>query len=375
MDYIYLDNSATTAPSEKVAEAVAASLKEGYGNPSSRHSLGVAASREIKAAREACAKLLKVKPSEIIFTAGGSEGNNMAIRSGANGSMGKHIVTTAIEHPSVLRTMEYMEKQGFSVSYVPPEADGSVELQKIQNALTPKTSLVSVMHVNNETGAILPIDKVRSVMNEVCPRALFHTDAVQSFGKLPVYPEKWGIDLLTFSGHKIHALKGIGGLYMRQKLQLPPLILGGGQEMGYRSGTENTTGIISLGTAVSEVDFKAADEVQKIKDYLKDAILSEISNTVYNGGGQESPYVLNISFIGIRSEVLLNALNAEGVCVSSGSACSSNHPSPSAVLTAMGRSSKEIDSAIRFSFSKFTTMEEAKAAMDALLKVVPLLRR
>ena len=375
MEYIYLDNSATTAPSEKVIGAAEASLREGYGNPSSRHSLGVAAAREVKAAREACAGFLKVKPTGIIFTAGGSEGNNMAIRSGANGSMGKHIVTTAIEHPSVLRTMEYMEKKGFTVSYVPPEPDGTVALQKIRNALTPKTSLVSVMHVNNETGAVLPVDRVRQVMNEVCPRALFHSDAVQSFGKLPVYPERWGIDLLTFSGHKIHALKGVGGLYMREKLQLAPLILGGGQEGGYRSGTENTLGIISLGTAVGEADLKAAETVGRIKAYLKEAILREIPDTVLNGAGSDSPYVLNISFPGIRSEVFLNALSAKGVYVSSGSACSSNHPSPSHVLTAMGKDKKEVDSAIRFSFSRYNTLEEAERAFAIIRETAAVLRR
>ena len=374
MKTVYFDNSATTPLSEGARQAAERMLSE-YGNPSSRHALGVAAAREVKAAREAAAKLLRVKPGEIIFTAGGSEGNNMAIRRGANGSLGKHIVTTKIEHPSVLRTMEYMEEAGFSVTYVSPDNEGNVSLGRIKEALTPKTSLVSVMHVNNETGAHLPVEDVKSAMKDVCPRALLHVDAVQSFGKIPVYPEKWGIDLLTFSGHKIHALKGVGGLYMRQKLQLKPLILGGGQEMGYRSGTENTVGIASLGAAVCELDFKAVDRVREVKEYLKESVLRDIPNTVWNGSEPDSPYVLNLSFLGIRSETLLNALSMEGVYVSSGSACSSNHPSPSPVLTAMGKSKEEIDSAIRFSFSRLNTLEEAKEAFLILKKAAQALRR
>ncbi len=373
MSLIYFDNSATTKPCDSVKDAVDAFWEEGYGNPSSRHALGMSAGKEMKKVREACAKLLKVRPNEIIFTSSGSEGNNMAIRSGANKSLGNHIVTTAIEHPSVLRTMELMEENGFTVTYVAPDEKGSISIDAIREALRPNTSLVSIMHVNNETGAILPVDKVRRVMNEVCPRALFHVDAVQSFGKMPIYPEKWGIDLLTFSGHKIHALKGIGGMYMRAKLQLRPLILGGGQESGYRSGTENTLGILSLGAALSEVDFSAGERVAEIKDYMKEEILSSIPDTFYNGGGEESPYVLNISFKGIRSETLLNALSGKGICVSSGSACSSNHPSPSPVLTAMG--AKYIDNAIRFSFSRYSTMDEAKTAVETLKEIIALLRR
>lgn len=374
METIYFDNSATTPLSKGAKEAAERMLLE-FGNPSSRHALGVAAAKEVKAARESVAKLLRVKPTEIIFTAGGSEGNNMAIRRGANSHLGNHIVTTRVEHPSVLRTMEYMEEKGFRVTYVSPDAAGNISAERIAEALSPKTCLVSVMHVNNETGNIFPVDSLRRYLNEVCPRALFHVDAVQSFGKMPLYPEKWGIDLLTFSGHKIHALKGVGGLYMRQKLQLKPLILGGGQEGGYRSGTENTVGIASLGAAVREVEYKNLERVAEIKEYLKDAVLQTVPDTVYHGSDEGSPYVLNLSFLGIRSEVLLNALSLRGVCVSSGSACSSNHPSPSHVLTAMGKTRQEIDSAIRFSFSKDNTIDEAKRAASLLRETVAELRR
>ncbi len=374
MKTVYFDNSATTKPSEGVIREVSDALSELYGNPSSRHAVGLAASRRVKEAREACARLLKVSASEIIFTSGGSEGNNMALRSGANPSLGKHIVTTAVEHDSVLRTMEHMKDAGFVVDFVAPQKDGSVRLSDLAAALRPNTSLVSVMLVNNETGSIFPVKELRRAMETVCPRALLHTDAVQGFGKMPVYPEKWGVDLLTFSGHKIHALKGVGGLYMRKKLQLAPLIYGGGQEGGYRSGTENVTGIISLGKAVQEVDFAAAEKLYEIKEYLKNEILSSIPDTFYNGGSaEESPYILNMSFGGIKSEVLLNALNSEGVFVSGGSACASNHPSPSHVLTAMG--CRYVQNAIRFSFSKENTMEEAVYTIEALQKIVPMLRR
>ncbi len=367
---IYLDNSATTFPLKEIVDEVSACMRDFAGNPSSRHSLGAAAEKHLTQCRRRMAKAMGVLPEEVYFTSGGTESDNIAILGGANIKKGRRVVTTAVEHPAVLECMKRLEEQGFEVVYLMPDRDGVVPLSSFKDAITAETSLVSVMTVNNETGAIMPVDKIKSVIAKQAPRALFHTDAVQAFGHIPTDFARQGIDAASVSSHKIHGPRGVGALYVRKGVTLKSPVCGGGQEKGLRSGTENLPAIAAM-TLAAELSKGGGDQVPALKARLKELLLS-IPGASLNGGDRSSPYILNVSFDGIRSEVMLNALNGKEIYVSAGSACSSAKSGGSYVIRAMGGAA---DNAIRFSFSRFNTMEEIETAAAAVKEAVELWRR
>ena len=344
---IYLDNASTTKPSEKAIEAAISAFGD-FGNPSSLHRLGMSAEKIIKEARLTVSEKLTVDEKNIFFTSGGTESNNTAILGYAlkNKKRGMHLITTKIEHPSVLEPFKYLEKQGFSVTYLGVLKDGTISLDEFETALKEDTILVSVMAVNNETGVVQPIDKLKAIMQKKSPNAVLHSDCVQAFCKIPLFPKKWGVDMLSVSGHKIHALKGTGALYVAENVNLEPIIFGGGQEKGIRSGTENTVGISAFSVAIKDIKTIATDK----RSELISKITAKIPDVTVNGTAENSGYILNVSFAGIKAEILLHSLEAKGIYVSTGSACSSNKPQPSHVLTAMGVSKENIDGAIRISF-------------------------
>ena len=368
---IYFDNCATTPMAAEVIETVTDYMKTSFGNPSSRHALGLEAEKIVTSSRREVAKALGVTPDEVYFTSGGTESDNIAILGSANIKKGKRIVTTAIEHPAVLNTMDYLEKNGFDVIRISPHSDGSIKFTDIADEITPDTCLLSIMHVNNETGSILPVDKLGSILKRIAPRALFHVDAVQSFGHIPFKPALWGIDLASISSHKIHGPKGIGALYIRKGVTLKPTVFGGGQEKNIRSGTENVGAIAGFAKASTLINYADNQRVQEIKDYMLQHLL-KIEGTMHNGGENESPYVLNISFGDIRSEIMLNALSGEGIYVSSGSACARGAHG-SHVLKEMN--ALKPDSAIRFSFSRYNTLDEAKITVEKITQIEKGLRR
>ncbi len=377
----YLDNSATTVCEPEVVKKVVQMMSETYGNPSAMHNKGVEAENYIKEAKEIIAKTLKVQEKEIIFTSGGTESNNLAIMgcAAANHRMGKHLITTKIEHPSVGNVMKHMEEEGYEVTYLPVDENGIVKLQKLKEALRPDTMLVSVMYVNNEIGALQPIEEIGKMVKENNPATLFHVDAIQGYGKYRIFPKKMGIDLLSVSGHKIHGPKGIGFLYCDSKVKIKPIIFGGGQQKDLRSGTENVPGIVGLGEAAKEIytDFdKKIDHLYEIKDYFVEEIL-KLEGTKINGltGRDSAPHVVSVSFPGIRSEVLLHSLEEREVYASAGSACSSNKPAVSATLKAINVPKEHLDSTLRFSFSVHTTKEEIDYCMEVLKGLLPMLRR
>ena len=365
---IYFDNSATTKPCESAVSAVNHALNEVFGNPSSRHTEGMKAAGGLIYARQTLAAALHTEPASVYFTSGGTASDNIAVLGGAKSGVGMHAVTTAIEHDAVLGCFKALEARGFEVTYVNPRKDGNIHIEDISAALRENTCLISVMTVNNETGAVSPIDRIKGEINKICPRALFHTDAVQAFGKHELFPEKWGVDMLSLSGHKMHAPKGVGALYIRRGVSLNPVIYGGGQEGGIHSGTENLPAILGLAAACGEIDY-GSESVRNINTYLR-AELGGIKNAQINSPEDASPYVLNISFPNIPSEVILNALSGEGICASAGSACAANKSGESHVLKAMGKSPK---SAVRFSFSRYNTMDEAKKTADYMKKIIPVL--
>lgn len=345
---IYLDNASTTMPAEAVKAAVCAAM-ETFGNPSSLHRLGLDAEKIVTSAREKTARVLGVDAKNIYFTSGGTEANNTAILgyATANKKRGGHVITTKIEHPSVLEPFRVLEKNGFDVTYLGVDADGKISLDEFENALREDTILVSVMLVNNETGVIQPFDSLKAVMKKKSPRAALHCDGVQAFLKLDIKPKRSGIDMLSVSGHKIYGLKGTGALYIADGVNINPLICGGGQQKNMRSGTENVVGIAAFGAAIDSFSPVAEGK----REELRKKILENIDNVKINGAGENSGYILNVSFLGIKAEILLHSLEAKGVFVSTGSACSSNKPMPSHVLTAMCCKKAEIEGAIRFSFS------------------------
>ncbi len=378
----YLDNAATTRCSFRAAEAVRKALTEDFGNPSSLHRKGMEAEELVKKARETVAGTLHGKEKEILFTSGGTESNNLAIFGGvrANRRNGNRILTTAIEHPSVRNPMKELKDQGFDVIFLPVDGEGRLFLDALEEAADEKTILLSLMHVNNEIGTIQPVEEAAAIVKRKNPDALVHVDAIQSYGKLPLSPGKSGIDLLSVSGHKIHGPKGSGFLYVREKTKLAPILFGGGQQRGYRSGTENVPGIAGLMCAAEDACREltgAAPEIRRLRELLIEE-LSEIDDIRINGGSTEetaSPYIVSVSVRGVRSEVLLHALEGEGVYVSAGSACSSNKPAVSETLKAIGLPRELLDSTIRFSFSAGTTEEEVRYAADVMKRVVLQLRR
>ena len=379
--YAYLDNSATTKVSENVTNLMVKVMMEDYGNPSSLHMKGVDAEKYIKESKDIIAKLLKVDAKEIIYTSGGTESNNLAIIGAAmaNKRAGNRIITSSIEHPSVLATMKYLEDNGFEVIYLPVDSNGVVDMEALKEAMTKETILVSVMHVNNEIGAIEPVSEISKYIKSINPEVVFHVDAIQSFGKLVVQPKKMGIDLLSVSGHKIHGPKGIGFLYASSKVKLKPIIFGGGQQKGMRSGTENVPGIAGIGLAAKEAYENFEEKISKmieLKDYFIDRVTSIENVTVNSSKGAEGePHIISVSFLGVRSEVMLHSLEDKEIYISSGSACSSNKPSVSATLKGIGLKPEQIDSTVRFSLSYDTTKEELDYAVDTVAGMIELLRK
>ena len=388
---IYLDNSATTRPFDEVTEYVSHVMKDVFGNPSSLHMAGVDAEKEVRSARETIANILKVDPKEIVFTSGGTESDNMALVGGAvaNKRSGMHLITTKIEHPAILETMKYLEEQGFTVTYLDVAGDGRVDGNALREALTDDTILVSIMHVNNEIGTLNDIEGLCRIVKEYNPSILFHTDAVQSFGKVPLYPKRMKIDLVSVSSHKIHGPKGVGFLYINEKAKIRPVIFGGGQQKGMRSGTENVPGIAGMGLAAKIVCEDRAADVNRLYDLKRYFIekLSELSDVTVNGipavsGGVledavklSAPHIISASFKGVRAEVLLHTLESQGIYVSSGSACSSNKPSVSATLSAIGLQRELLDSTLRFSLSIENTRDEIDETVRVLEEELPKLRR
>ena len=383
---VYFDNSATTRTFPEVAELMTKIMCEDYGNPSSMHMKGVMAERYLRYAKETLAKILKVTEKEIFFTSGGTESDNLAIIGSAlaNARRGKHLITTQIEHPAVLQTMHHLEEQGYRVTYLPVDKSGRISPEDLHRAMTPETILVSIMFTNNEVGAVQPIAEVGAMIKRMNPNTLFHVDAVQGFGKARIYPKKMNIDLLSVSGHKIHGPKGVGLLYIGEKVKIQPISFGGGQQSNLRSGTENVPGIAGLAKA-AEILYNDLDEdLEKLYQCKRRFIegVRKIDNITVNGllpedayGEGTAPHIVSVSFRGVRSEVLLHTLEEEGVYVSAGSACSSHKPQPSATLKAIGVEKDLLDSTIRFSFSVFTTFEEIDYTLRILYDKIPLLRK
>ena len=376
MEEIYLDNSATTRVCEKSAEKVLELMTQCYGNPSSLHKKGLEAQREVAHARQAVAVSLSAQPREIIFTSGGTEANNLAVLGGAAASRrrGKRIVTTAIEHPSVLEPMRQLEKEGFEVVFLTPDADGRVPEEAVLKAVTGDTILISVMAVNNELGSIQPIEVLKKAVKRAGAPALVHVDGVQAYGKLPLRPEKLGIDLLTVSGHKIHGPKGVGALYVSKNARILPRTFGGGQERELRPGTEAAPLIAGLGAAAEELpDWRQAySRMEKLRDYTLQK-LSGLEGVEVNSPVEGLPYLLNFSALGIRSETMLHFLAQRGIYVSSGSACAKGKQSH--VLKAAGLPDSRISSAIRVSFSRENTERDADALAEGVREGLACLAR
>ncbi|MGI6038079.1 MAG: cysteine desulfurase family protein [Limnochordia bacterium] len=373
---IYLDNSATTRPHQQVLEAMWPIFMERYGNPSSLHNKGLEGEQVLSQARRQVATLLGVKPEEIYYTSGGTESNNLAIQGVARAfsHRGRHIITSVIEHPSVLETVKALEKQGYHGTYLPVDRSGLIDPEDLAAHIGPETILVTIAHVNNEMGAIQKLEELGRIIKKVGPRApFFHVDAVQSFGKLDLKPRLWGVDLLTISGHKIHGPKGSGALYIREGVEIEPILWGGGQEANLRSGTENVPGIGGLGEAarLAQDGPQAYEYVQN----LKDSFLAQLKvDYVLNSPPGTSPYILNVSFPPLSGEIIVHSLEEKGVYVSTGSACSSRSHRSSHVLEALGLSQQERAGAIRISFSRYNTLEEVMEGARRLTEVVKELR-
>lgn len=377
---IYLDNSATTRVSDKVIEVMTEAMGIHYGNPSSLHKKGIEAEKYIKTAKEIISTRLKVKSKEIYFTSGGTESNNLALVGAAmaNRRAGRHLVTTQIEHPSVLNVFQFLEEEGFEVTYLPVDENGIICLDTLEKSIRPDTILVSIMYVNNEIGSIQPFEKICRIIHEKNTDTLIHSDAVQAFGKFRILPQKEGIDLLSASAHKMHGPKGSGMLYVNEKVKIRPMFYGGGQQNGLRPGTENVAGIAGFGEAARLAYDHMEDHMIKIgqmKEYFMESLggmegvhLISKNNTCF------APHILSVGFEGIKSEVLLHALEENGVYVSSGSACNSRKKTASSTLKAIGAAREILDNALRFSLSHENSMEELDAAIEVLKRLLPMLR-
>ena len=374
----YLDNSATTKPYDKVVEKVAQVMKNEYGNPSSLHRLGISAEKEIKLAKEEIAAALRATPGEIYFTSGGTESNNMAIRGACAISRGRHIIATPLEHPATMNTLKNLQKKGWRVDYIPVNKDGVISLSAFENMIGPDTALVTAMLVNNEIGSVQPIAKMSAILKKRNPKTVFHVDAVQGFCKVSCDVKDLGVDLLSISGHKIHGPKGTGALYIRKGVRLSPILFGGGQQDNIRPGTENVPGIAGLGLAAKLCHGNMKEcvpEIERLRKRLADGIVRNIPDVKINTPNECAPHILNVSFKGVRSEVVLHSLENENIYVSSGSACSSHKKEPSYVLTAIGIPRDLIDGSIRFSLSEMNTQEDIDATVEALKSLIPALRK
>lgn len=382
--FVYLDNSATTRSYAEVTAGMVKYMETDYGNPSSLHRMGITAEKAMKEARKAVAASLKAKDEEIYFTSGGTEADNTAIFGAAQARKrrGNKIITSAIEHPAILESCKELESKGYQVEYIPVDKEGIIQMPALEQAIDDKTILITVMQVNNEVGSIQPMGEISALRNQIGKRLgteiLLHSDAVQSYGKTPVQITENGIDLLSVSGHKIHGPKGIGALYVRKGLTMHPHIYGGGQERGMRSGTENVPAIAGLGIAAEKSHknlSKRMETVKSVKTYLEKGIRTEIPDVRFNSGDNSSSSILNVSFLGVRGEVLLHTLEQSEIYVSTGSACSSNKKGQSHVLKAMGLTDREIEGAIRFSFCEFNTVEEMDYVLVQLKNAVQKFRK
>lgn len=378
---IYLDNSATTKCDPEVAELIVKTLTEDYGNPSSLHIKGIEAERYVRRASAQIAKTLHCREKEILFTSGGTESNNLALigTALANRRSGSHIISTNVEHPSVKKTLAFLEENGFRITMLPVDENGMVSPEDLRDALSDDTILVSVMMVNNEIGALEPVAELADVIKSSGSGAIFHVDAIQAYGKFQIRPKQTGIDLLSVSGHKIHGPKGVGFLYIREGTKISPICFGGGQQNGMRSGTINVPGIAGLGLAAEKIydhmEEKTA-RMYELREYMMNQ-LSVLEGVKINSiaGKNCAPHILNASFTGVRSEVMLHALEGKGIYVSSGSACSSHHPSDRSTLMSIGKPKEITDSAIRFSFSDATTRQEIDDTLQAVRELLPKLRK
>lgn len=381
---VYLDNSATTRVFPQVAELMTKIMCEDYGNPSSLHKKGVEAEQYLREARETLARIMKVSEKEILFTSGGTESDNMALRGcvRANSRRGNHIITTQVEHPAILNTAAYLESEGYRVTYLPVDESGRIRLEDLHRAMTPETILVSIMHTNNEVGARQPIEEAGSLIKQMNPQTLFHVDAVQGFGKAKIYPKKLHVDLMSVSSHKIHGPKGVGFLYIGDKVKIQPILFGGGQQQNLRSGTDNVPGIAGMAKAAQMMYENLDEDIARLYR-LKKLFIEEVKkidgtrvNGLVNGGIEgTAPHIVSVSIEGVRSEVLLHALEDKGIFVSAGSACSAHKPQPSATLKAMGLNKELLGSTLRFSFSVFTTEEEILYTLQQMYVMIPMLRR
>ncbi len=373
----YFDNAATTAVYPEVRDLMVKLMTEDYGNPSSLHMKGVDAEKYIKNAASQIAKEIKCQEKELVFTSGGTESNNLAIIGGAMAKRraGKHIITTNIEHASVSATMDFLSKEGYDITYIGVDSTGHVKLDELKCALREDTILVSVMYVNNEIGTIQPIADIAAIIKSYNDKILFHVDAVQAFGKLRFSVKKLGVDMLSMSGHKIHGPKGSGALYIKDKTLIRPIIYGGGQQKEMRSGTENVPAIAGMGLA-TELIYKEHEKKIEYINMLKDRFISGVTKyeDVFDNSG-EAPHIASISFVGIRSEVMLHALEDKGIYVSAGSACSSNKPHISNVLKAIDMPDDRLESTLRFSFIETNTVEQVDYAIEVIGELLPFLRR
>lgn len=381
MNEIYFDNSATTRVYPEVRDLVIRCMAEDYGNPASLHKKGMDAEKYVKTAKEQIAKTLRCETKNIYFTSGGTESNNWALIGAARAlrRQGNHLITTVVEHASIKNVMKFLEEEGFEVTYLPVDEFGCTSVAELEKALRPDTILVSAMYVNNEIGAVEPIEEMGAYLHANRPDVYFHVDAIQAYGKYRINPKKMNIDLLSVSGHKLHGPKGTGFLYVADRVKLKPLIYGGGQQKGFRSGTENVPGTAGLGLA-AEIMYKNLDEnvekMYRLKFRMIDG-LEKIEGATVNGKKDKTsaPHIVSCSFAGVRSEVVLHALEAKGIYVSSGSACSSSHPSEVNTLLAIGLEKSQQEGTIRFSFCEDNTEEEVDATLAALNEILPMLRR
>ena len=380
----YLDNAATTRVFPEVRDIMLQVMEKDFGNPSSRHTKGIEAEGYVTKAVQQIAGTLKCQPKEIILTSGGTESNNMALigTALANQRAGKHVITTRIEHASIHEPFGRLEQMGYEAQYLPVDHNGHLQPEVLEEEVREDTLLVSVMMVNNEMGAVEDIKKLVAVAKQKNPNVIFHVDAIQAYGKYKIVPKRLGIDLMSVSGHKIHGPKGSGFLYVRDGVKISPIILGGGQQRGMRSGTEIVPAIAGLGEAVRLIYQQHSEKVERLyalKQRLIDGLtaMEGVSINGINGLSltETAPHIVSVSFDGIKSEVMLHALAQEGVYVSSGSACSSNHPDLSGTLKAIGVEDRLLDSTLRFSFSVLSTEEEVDHALEAVAKVLPQLRR
>ena len=373
----YFDNAATTAVFPEVRELMVKVMGEDYGNPSSLHMKGVIAEKYIKEAASKIAKELKCQEKELVFTSGGTESNNLAIigTALAKRRQGKHIVCSGIEHASVGATMEFLEKEGFEVTYIGVDEKGVFDLEELKSALREDTILVSTMFVNNEIGTIEPIEEISKIIKDYNENIVYHVDAVQAFGKIRFSPKKLGVDLLSISGHKIHGPKGSGVLYIKDKLLVRPIIHGGGQQKAMRSGTENVPAIAGLGLA-AELMYKDNESKMEHIKALKERFLSGVTafENVFDNSGA-APHIASVSFVGVRSEVMLHSLEDKEIYVSAGSACSSNKPHVSSVLKAIKLPQERLESTLRFSFCEDNTVEQIDYAIKTIGELLPVLRR